>query len=51
MEIARSFAIGDIWDEEPFGINQVKEWNEEMDEIMKWCPEYQLAVLGSVSED
>jgi hypothetical protein len=44
MEIAKSFAVGSVWEEQPFGYDQVQVESEKMDEVLKWCPEYSLSM-------
>lgn len=47
MEVARSFSVAG----KPFGIDQAHGWEDKIDEILEWCPEYHLAMLGRKSVD
>jgi hypothetical protein len=38
-EIARRFAVGPVWEDEPFGYELVHVHEERMDDVLRWCPE------------
>ncbi|KAL8714314.1 MAG: hypothetical protein Q9220_001645 [cf. Caloplaca sp. 1 TL-2023] len=49
VEVAAAFAVESVWHDRPFGVHQVSRWHpEKLEELKLWCPEYQLAVDGSL---
>lgn len=49
-ETAMRFAVGPVWEDEPFGYELVHVWHEDrMDDVLRWCPEYVISMFNMTS--
>ena len=46
-----SYAMNDVWEDRPIGYAHVKNQHDRLDEIMRWCPEYSLAMTDEQRDD
>lgn len=51
VEVARTFSVETIDYPHPLGVHQVHRWvKEQMPNLDKWCPEYQLCSVDHIND-
>ncbi len=51
LEVARVFAVGKLWEERPLGYDgAIGKHNDRLEDMMKRCPEYAIALMNKLSD-
>ena len=51
LEAARGFAVEDVWENRPLGYGwAIMKHKERLEDMMKWCPEYAIALMNRLPD-
>jgi hypothetical protein len=51
LEVARGFAVGDVWENRPLGYDgAIVKHKERLEDTMKWCSEYAIALMNRLPD-